>query len=266
MVRHPVVAGAFYPGGKMQLEQELAEMIQPIEPRRSVIGLISPHAGYIYSGFCAGKGFGQIIIPDTVIIIGVNHHGIGQPYAVDGHDAWHTPLGRVEIDSGLRDRLTKDSEIFVVDSSAGSREHSLEVQVPFIQYINPGAKILPITISSVNISTLIKGGREIAALINEFKNILMVASTDMSHYISAERAKLQDQKAIHKILQMDPEGLFNVVASERISMCGVSPTTMMLAAALCCNAQKSEIIDYTHSGVVSGDNDQVVGYLSMVVH
>ncbi len=265
MIRKPVVAGAFYPGGKKELTQQLAEMIDVVEPKKKVIGLISPHAGYIYSGACAGKGFGRVVVPDTVIVLGVNHHGFGHAYAVDGHDAWNTPLGDIAIDIQLREKLVANSGIFMVDSTAGSREHSLEVQVPFIQYVNPNAKILPITISSVYANTLIAAGKEIARAIQGRNDVLIVASTDMSHYIDAESAKLKDSKAIEKIQKLDAEGLFNTVASERITMCGVSPTTMMISAALELGAKNAEMIEYTHSGKVSGDNYQVVAYLSMIV-
>ncbi len=268
MIRKPAVAGAFYPGSQAALQKELEHYITYSTPKKKVIGLISPHAGYIYSGGCAGKGFGAIIVPGKVIILGVNHHGMGHPYAVDGSDFWNTPLGDIPIDTQLRDQLTAKSEIFEVDSVAGIREHSLEVQVPFIQTVNPNAKILPITISSVNVDKLKAGGREIARLIqaNDPGSILIVASTDMSHYIDAELAKRQDNKAIHKIETLDPDGLFNTVASERISMCGVAPTVMMLAAAIECGAAETDVIEYTHSGKVSGDYHQVVAYLSMVVY
>lgn len=265
-VRRPVVAGAFYSRSKDVLERELDEMIQPVEPREKVIGLISPHAGYVYSGPCAGKGFGRIKVPDTVIILGVNHQGFGHPYAVDGHDAWETPLGEAKVDHQLRDQLVSGSEVFEIDGSAGGREHSLEVQVPFIQYINPDARILPVTISSWELEPLLVGGRELGRLIRGKKDVLIVASSDMSHYISADSAKAQDDKAIEKIVAMDPAGLFDVVRGENISMCGVAPTTMMLAAALELEAKTAEIIDYTNSGEVSGDYNQVVAYLSVAVY
>jgi MEMO1 family protein len=266
MVREPVVAGAFYPGNQEVLLQELEDMTVLVQDKKKVIGLVSPHAGYIYSGGCAGIGFGQVEVPDTVIILGVNHHGVGRPYAVDGYNFWRTPLGNVEIDRQLRAELLADTDIFNIDSTASSREHSLEVQVPFIQYINPKAKILPITISAVDPRKLIDGGKELAKLIKGRDDVLIVASTDMSHYIDAETAKEKDSRAIEKILALDPEGLFYTVAEGRISMCGVSPTTMMLSAALDLGAREAEVLDYTNSGKTSGDYNQVVAYLSMIVY
>ncbi|MGE5339928.1 MAG: AmmeMemoRadiSam system protein B [Candidatus Omnitrophota bacterium] len=266
MIRKPAVAGSFYPGNKKDLERELKEYIRVAETRRKVIGLIAPHAGYIYSAGCAGKGFGAIEIPGTVIILGVNHRGIGHPYAIDGNDSWLTPLGEIGVDQSLREKLSGNTEIFWIDSSAGSMEHSLEVQVPFIQYLNPEAKILPITISSGKLDKLIAGGKEIARIIKGNSDVLLVASSDMSHYISAESAKKKDQKAIDKLLALDPSGLFMTVAQEHISMCGVAPTTLMLSSALELGATTAEIIDYTHSGEVSGDYNEVVAYLSMMVY
>jgi AmmeMemoRadiSam system protein B len=241
-------------------------MITFAEDRKKVIGLISPHAGYVYSGGCAGKGFGAVEVPDHVIILGVNHRGMGASFAVDGNDSWNTPLGDAVVDKELAQQLVEGSEIFEIDSHAGAMEHSLEVQVPFVQYLNPGAKILPVTISSGNPDRLMEGGREIARLIEGRSDILIVASTDMSHYIDADTAKVLDGKAIDAILALDPEALFNVVMRERISMCGVAPTTMMLSAALELGAETAEVVQYTNSGEVSGDFYQVVGYVSMTVH
>ncbi len=267
MIRRPAVAGSFYPGSKVSLERELNQLIQVKEEKQKVIGLISPHAGYVYSGGCAGRGFGSIHIPNRVIILGVNHRGMGHPFAVDNSDAWDTPMGEAAIDKEWGVKLTEESDIFQLDSGAGLQEHSLEVQVPFVQYLNPGATILPITISSMNKQQLIAGGKEIARLIRSHpeEEVLLVASTDMSHYISAESAKVKDQMAIDKIMALDPEGLFHVVVDENISMCGMAPTVMMMSAALELGAKTPDMLEYTNSGEVSGDYYQVVAYLCMTI-
>jgi AmmeMemoRadiSam system protein B len=267
MVRKPTVHGNFYPGSKNILTEELGKYVPSVETRKKVIGLISPHAGYIFSAGCAGKAFGAVEVPGVVIILGVNHYGFGHPFALDGHDSWKTPLGEAEVHKELREKLVKDSKIFEIDSNASIKEHSLEVQVPFIQYRNPEAKILPITIAGGDVQRLITAGKEIAALVKENSgDVLIVASTDMSHYISVERAREKDKKAIDKIVQLDPEGLYNTVLMERISMCGAAPTSIMLSAALELGAKKAEIIDYTNSGTVMGDYNRVVAYLSMIVY
>jgi AmmeMemoRadiSam system protein B len=266
-IRKPVASGNFYPGTKSILEEELGKYIESPGAKKKAIGLVSPHAGYIFSGSCAGKGFGAVDVPGTVIILGVNHYGIGHPFAVDGHDAWETPLGPAEVHKELREKLVSGSEIFGIDVNASIKEHSLEVQVPFVKYINPDAKILPVTVAGGDVQRLMAAGKEIAALIKDKPgDFLMVASTDMSHYLSVERAREKDKKAIDKILQMDPEGLFNTVAMERISMCGAAGTTIMLSAALELGAQKAEVIDYTNSGRVMGDYNRVVAYLSVIVY
>jgi len=266
MIRQAAVSGMFYPGNKNGLEKQLSELIIQAEEKKKIIGLISPHAGYVYSGGCAGRGFGQIKLPDKVIVLGVNHRGLGHSFAVDGNGAWRTPLGDCEIDQTLRSELVKDSNIFEIDSEAGREEHSLEVQVPFIQYLNPVAKIVPITVSSMDEDLLLAAGKEIADCLGKNKDVLIVASTDMSHYVDADTAQVEDQKAINKILNLDPEGLLYTVVAEKISMCGVSPTVIMLSAAINMGAEKAEIAEYTHSGKVSGDYNQVVAYLSTLVY
>lgn len=265
-IRQAVVAGTFYPDDAEILRKELSERIEIKENKLSPIVLISPHAGYYYSGSCAGKGFGLVNIPDTVIILGVDHRGSAYPYAIDGHDKWDMPMGQVQVDLKLRDKLIENSKIFKIDRNSGLDEHSIEVQIPFLQYLNPKVKILPILISGTNFDELQKGGIELAELIkNQNENILIIASTDMSHYVSSEEAKKKDKLAIEKIEALNPEGLLKTVINERISMCGVLPVVMSLIAAKELGAEETKIIEYTNSGNISGDYNQVVGYLSMML-
>lgn len=267
MIRYPSVAGMFYPGDKKTLSTEVKNYIKETEKKINVKGLISPHAGYVYSGGCAGKGFGAVYVPDRVIILGVNHRGAGHPMAVDGFAKWNTPIGDIEIDIELRDELVKNSEVFGIDTIASKEEHSLEVQVPFIQILNPSAKILPVTIGTHDREMMKQGGIELGWIIKESSDdILMIASTDMSHYISADNAKELDSLAIDRIKDLDPDGLYDTVISNRISMCGVSPTYIMMTAAMESGALRGEVIDYTNSGYASGDFDQVVGYLSAYIN
>jgi hypothetical protein len=266
MIRKPAVAGSFYPGSKATLEKELAQYIEISGNKKKVLGLISPHAGYIYSGRCAGKGFGRVEIPGTVIILGVNHQGFGHSFAVDGNDYWQTPLGDAALDDELRTKIVENSQIFALDSNAGKSEHSLEVQVPFIQYLSPGAKILPITVSSWDLRDLTMAGKELGQILKEKNDLLLIASTDMTHFLDAETAKKQDHKAIDMILKLDPKGLCNTVVEEKISMCGMAPTVIMLTAALEAGAAKVETVCYTNSGEASGDYDRVVAYYSAIVY
>ena len=266
MLRQTAVAGHFYPADKKLLEKELKKMLVIGENRQKVLGLLAPHAGYVYSGPCAGLGYGRVIMSETVIILGVNHRGHGVPLAVDGNDFWETPIGNVVINSELRSRLLSASNLFALDNEAGRLEHSLEVQVPFIQYLSPGSRILPITIAAHRLADLLAAGHAIASLFKENGNIMMVASSDMSHYIPAAQARELDFKAIEQLLKLDAQGLYRTVQENRISMCGVAPAVIMLAAAKEAGATKAELVCYTHSGAVSGDLAEVVGYASLIIY
>jgi hypothetical protein len=266
MLRETAVAGHFYPADKKLLEKELKKMVIIGENRQKVLGLLAPHAGYVYSGPCAGQGYGRVALTETVIILGVNHRGGGAPLALDGNDSWQTPLGNAAINSELRSRLLSASKLFALDNEAGRLEHSLEVQVPFIQYCSLGSLILPITIAAHRLADLLAAGHEIGALFKENENIMMVASSDMSHYITAAKARELDFKAIEQLLKLDAHGLYRTVQENRISMCGVAPAVIMLVAAREAGATKAELVCYTHSGEVSGDNNEVVGYASLIVY
>jgi hypothetical protein len=264
--RKAVVAGHFYPAEPAVLQRELRRLVPPVGERRRVIGLLAPHAGYVYSGGCAGRGYAGVELTATVIVLGVNHRGVGAELAVDGNDYWQTPLGDVAVDSDLRARLLAESRLYRRDSEAGSLEHSLEVQVPFIQYMRPDARILPIVVAAHRLDDLLAAGRELAGLFQSGAGPLMVASSDMSHYITAARARELDFLAIERMLQLDAEGLYRTVRENRISMCGVAPAVIMLSAARAAGATGAELVCYTNSGEVSGDMDEVVGYASLIVY
>jgi AmmeMemoRadiSam system protein B len=266
MFRKPAMAGHFYPADKQVLERELQGLVRSAAGRRKVLGLLAPHAGYVYSGACAGLGYGRAALTETVIILGVNHRGVGAELAVDGNDYWEMPMGNVEVNSELRARLLAASGLFRLDSEAGRLEHSLEVQVPFIQYASPGSRILPIAVAATGLEDLLAAGVEIAALFRDDPNLMMVASSDMSHYIAADSARELDFKAIERMLQLDAAGLYRTVRDLRISMCGVAPAVIMLSAARAAGAARAELVCYTNSGAVSGDMDEVVGYASLVVY
>jgi hypothetical protein len=265
MFRSTAVAGHFYPADKKALQSVLQQMLPAAPGRQKVLGLLAPHAGYVYSGGCAGQGYGRAALTETVIILGVNHRGAGAELAVDGNDYWETPLGNVEVNSELRSRLLAGSKLFRLDSEAGRLEHSLEVQVPFIQYASPASRILPITVAAQRLDDLLAAGQEIARLFKGNPDLMMVASSDMSHYIPADRARELDLKAIACVLRLDAEDLYRTVRDNRISMCGVAPAVIMLAAARAAGATRAELVCYTNSGEVSGDVNEVVGYASVIV-
>jgi len=263
MVRQPAVAGMFYPGEAQTLRRQVETLLPHGDSLAGVIGIVAPHAGYLYSGECAGKAWSGLYPDDTVVVLGVNHRGTGAPLAVDDHEAWLTPLGEVRVDLELARNLVSEAPQFAMDGRAGLLEHSLEVQVPFVQVAAPDAAILPIVIGAVDEDTLMEAGRMLARVIQSQRpGALLVASTDMSHYISAAAAERLDRQAINRILALDPVGLLQVVISKRISMCGVAPTVLALAAARHMGASRVEETCYTHSGVVTGDDSEVVAYWS----
>ncbi len=220
----------------------------------------------MYSGACAGQVYGRVALSETVIILGVNHRGQGAALALDGNDCWETPLGNAAVNSDLRSRLLDASELFAIDSEAGRLEHSLEVQVPFIKYLNPESRILPITIAAHRLADLLAAADALAGLLKENATVMMVASSDMSHYIAADDARELDGKAIEQLLRLDGPGLYRTVQENRISMCGVAPAVIMLAAAREAGATAAELVCYTNSGEVSGDFNEVVGYASLIVY
>ncbi len=266
MQRQPAVAGQFYPGGEHALRTALSQLIPAHSSPQPVKGVISPHAGYVYSGAIAGKLFSRITIPDTVLIIGPNHHGRGAPAALYPDGEWQTPLGTVAINSGLNALLLKHSTYLQPDSVAHQHEHSLEVQLPFIQYLHPEVTISALCLGHGDYAPMRDIGHSIAAAILEYGGeVLIVASSDMTHYESAEAARLKDEMALERALALDGKGLLDVCNRNRITMCGVVPATVMIEAALQMGASKAELVAYGTSGDVTGDTAQVVGYAAVIV-
>ena len=265
MTRPPAVAGQFYPGHRHALE----EMVRRFLDKRTehpVIGVVSPHAGYIYSGEIAGATFATAAIPRRCIVLGPNHHGFGAPLALYPGDAWQTPLGTVTVDRQLAGRLLAACPGLQEDELAHRREHSLEVQIPFLQARQPELTIVPICIGRVALEPLVTFGEGLArTILAEQEPVMLVASSDMTHYESAEQARRKDMRAIERVLAIDPEGLYRTVSSERISMCGVLPTVAMLAAARALGATRGELVRYGHSGETSGQLDEVVGYAGITI-
>ena len=270
MSRLPAVANMFYPGDKGRLEEQLNTFVRPVlEPKR-VLGAISPHAGYMYSGGVAGAVFSQIRIPDAVVILGPNHRGMGARVALSASGVWDMPLGPVSINEALAKSILKASVSGVKikdDPEAHAMEHSIEVQVPFLQFLQPEVSIVPIALSHLAYDVCQEISRALVQGIQDYgKEVLLVASTDMTHYESQESARAKDKLAIDRILGLDPEGLHETVSRHGISMCGVIPTTIVIEACKVLGAGKAELVRYATSGDVTGDNAQVVGYAGFIVY
>ncbi len=266
MQRKPSVSGQFYPGNAAQLRVALGELIVERSDKRHAYGIVAPHAGYMYSGGIAGKIYGRIKIPETVLIIGPNHHGMGESCALYPSGQWMTPLGPSVINADLNSLLLEHTPYLSVDEIAHTKEHSLEVQLPFLQFLRPDVTLSAICIGHGDFSSLKAIGEGIANAIRYFyKDVLIVASSDMTHYETADVARRKDNLALARILAFDPEGLLQVCRSERISMCGVVPAVIMMVAARSLGATKAELEAYANSGDVTGDHSQVVGYASLAV-
>jgi AmmeMemoRadiSam system protein B len=274
MIRKPAVAGHFYQGSAEALKRQVEGFILPAVEKIKALGILSPHAGFMYSGPVAGAVYSRIDLPDTFILIGPNHTGLGAPVSLMAKGSWETPLGRVEIDDTLAAAILSKSPRIKEDSLAHLREHSLEVQLPFIQYFKKEFRIVPIQMLDVRLETCKEVGRAVAEAVRECgargeeyerTGVLIVASSDMTHYESARAAKEKDEKAIRHILNLDPEGLYRTVRDLGITMCGFGPAVAMLTACKHLGATKAELIKYTNSGDVSGDFDQVVGYAGIVI-
>jgi hypothetical protein len=266
MVRRPAVAGQFYPGDAGRLKAEVLSYFKESVPRQKALAAICPHAGYMYSGRVAGQVFSRVEIPADVIIVGPNHRGMGAAQSIMASGAWDMPMGQVEINHILASKIMTHSLRLKDDADAHLYEHSLEVQVPFIQALRPDFKLVPIVLSISSFKECKELGSAIAHGIQDYgEHVLIVASTDMTHYESHQRALQKDKMAIDKILEMDPEGLLKTVLSQGISMCGVVPTTVALLACLEQGAHSAELVAYSTSGETSGDYNQVVGYAGLII-
>ena len=262
MRRKPSVAGYFYPHNSGALRNMIKEMVDTHADKKKAISVISPHAGYVYSGEVAGCVFSSIILPKSYIILGPNHQDVSTSMSIMKKGVWETPLGDASIDATLADLIIRRSDILKESAKNHAQEHSLEVQVPFIQYLKGEISFVPISIAHfATYEELEELGMALAGAIREYgQEVLIVASTDMSHYVSQEEAKEKDFLAIEKILDLDASGLFDVVKTENISMCGFQPTTATIIASKELTAKKAELIKYQTSGDVSGDYLKVVGY------
>lgn len=267
MIRQPAVADRFYPGSGIALSRTVAQLL-PLPSShagRKAFAAISPHAGYVYSGAVAAETLGLLDIPETVIILGLNHHGQGAPIALS-KATWHMPMGDVHVNEELANLLLQNGSAVSHDELAHQVEHSVEVQIPFLQALQPKLTIIPIVISHISYQMCEELGATLAGAIATYaKDVLIVASSDMTHYESREDATEKDTRVIKIIEQLNPRAMYDTVHQQRISMCGVIPVTVAIIAAKTLGAKNAELIRYTDSGDVSGDTDQVVGYAGVVI-
>ncbi len=266
LIREPSVAGQFYPADSNTLRQAVTSLQNKPKSLIEAKAVVVPHAGYIYSGGVAGKVFSSVRLPDRIILLGPNHSGRGESLALAPEGAWRTPLGAVAVDAEINQLLMKECPQLKEDAAAHYREHALEVQIPFIQVLQPGFRFSAICIGTVEYSSLEALGHGMAKVVQSINgSALLVASSDMTHYESADTAARQDRFAIDQILNINPEGLYRVVIEKDISMCGFAPTVAILVACRDLGATAGRLIEYTNSGAASGEYRHVVSYAGLAI-
>jgi hypothetical protein len=266
MIRRPAVAGTFYPGNAAELRRMLDQFMTSSAASVPAIGVVSPHAGYIYSGRVAGAVLSRVNVTDTVIVLAPAHRQATAPFGLWTEGEWITPMGSVPTDESLSKQLLNEVADLGEDYIAHVAEHSGEVQIPFLQYRNPQVKIVSIVVATRDLSLLKRFGADMAKVLQGLTpRPLIVASSDMTHYEPEQAARRKDNLAIQEMLGLDPDALWTKVVSTPISMCGMAPVVSMLTCANQLGAGKAELVLYETSARASGDFSQVVGYAGIVV-
>ncbi|MFC1658342.1 AmmeMemoRadiSam system protein B [Candidatus Omnitrophota bacterium] len=268
MIRKPAVSGQFYPGSAESLKEEIEKFIDKKATASDAIACVLPHAGYVYSGSVAGKTVSRLRVKDNVILLGPNHTGYGAPFSIMTEGYWQTPLGKVEINSGLAKAILNNSSYLTDEMKAHVYEHSLEVELPFLQYYNPSLRIVPIVAAEDSPEVYRAIGKAIAEQLKEARledASLIIASSDMTHYEPRAKAEKKDKEAIGAILELNEDKLIEKIKGLGISMCGYVPVAIMLAAAKLLGAKTASLIGYQTSGDVTGDQSSVVGYAGIIV-
>jgi AmmeMemoRadiSam system protein B len=266
VLRLPAVAGRFYPDNPEELTALVREYAKLPSEKQSdhVQACLVPHAGYRFSGHVAGAVFSRIAVPQKIVILGVRHFPRGQALAMLSSGSWRTPLGDAPVDDVLAAALQKECPILREDPVAHSAEHSLEVQLPFLQVLSPGFAFVPIALGTVRFDDLVAVGEAIAHVLAANPEVLLLTTSDLNHYEDDATTRVKDKKAIEQILALNPRGLYNICTNENISMCGLGPTVAMLTALRALNAKQAELVRHATSADVSGDASNVVGYAGFI--
>lgn len=277
-IRRPAVAGQFYSSNPEELRTEIRDsFLSPQGPGRlppgefegQAFATINPHAGYMYSGGFASNSFYALSSRrsiDVVVILGPNHYGLGSGVAAPQSEVWETPLGKVDVDVQLARQLLLSTKLVDLDDAAHWREHSVEVQVPFLQFsLRSGFKVLPISMAMQDMETAVEVGDSLGRLLSG-RDSLLIASSDFTHYEPASEAKKKDEAALKDILSFDVTGLYRTIERLGVTMCGYGPVAAVLTAAKHLGADKAKLLKYGSSGDVTGDFSSVVGYASVVLY
>jgi MEMO1 family protein len=266
MIRPPAVAGSFYPADPAELAREIDVFLESSGPKKAVRGCIVPHAGYMYSGHVAGAVYSAVEIPGRAILLGPRHYPRGEPLAIFQEGAWRTPFGEARIEDSLASALLRECPRLRNDAIAHQREHSLEVQIPFLQRLQSDLHFVPVVLVSDRFPVLEELGRAVARVVKrQSEPVLVIASTDMNHYESDSVTRAKDRRAIDRILALDPRGLFDTVRNEGITMCGYAATVATLVAMAELGASEVSLVRYATSGEVSQNKNRVVGYAGFLI-
>lgn len=263
--REPAVAGRFYPGEPDRLASEVRQLIGPVVEPQPALALIGPHAGYVYSGAIAGQTWARVHVPRRVVLMCPNHTGLGVARSLWPGGGWRLPGATVPIDEALGASLQQHCTV-TPDREAHRQEHALEVHLPFALARQPQLRIAALCLGGLDVTACQRMGEGLARVVEQSDEpVLLVASTDMSHFLTAERTAQVDALALERVRALDPAGLLSTVRNNDISMCGVVPTAVALFAANALGAREAQLVRYGHSGQVSGDDDRVVGYAGLLV-
>lgn len=266
LVRKPHVAGTFYPADPTEIREFCWPQLKSERPLIRAKAVILPHAGYIYSCKTACRVLSRVVVPNVNFLIGPNHSGYGKRFALMAEGSWLTPMGEVPIHGPMARHLLEKSDCVTEDDTAHLMEHSLEVEVPLLQLKNPGVKIIPLIVGTMDLKLAGAVARDIADCISEFdQEILLVISTDMNHYEDDSATRKKDRYALTAIENLDAGALVRAIGQHQISMCGFVPVYMVLLMAEKLGIRKAELVDYTTSAEASGDTSRVVGYAGFIL-
>ncbi len=278
-IRRSVVAGMFYEGTAETLRAQIEScFLHPFGPgklpkvnpngQRNILGLICPHAGYPYSGPVAANAYFSLASdgkPDVAIILGPNHTGYGNPLSAMREGVWQTPLGNVEIDTDVADTIAAETGILDFDEVAHRHEHSIEVQLPFLQYVyGPRFKFVPICFLMQDLQTAQEIGRALGETLAN-KNAVVIASSDFSHYEPQATVEKKDTAALKAIEELDEKKFYSILEAQNVSACGYAPIAALMTYAKTLGANKAELLSHRTSGEITGDKSSVVGYAAVTV-
>jgi AmmeMemoRadiSam system protein B len=269
-IRRAAVAGMFYPGQAAELHTMVRSMLDQVPNRSEAhVAAIVPHAGLVYSGQCAAHVWKRLRIPEIVVILAPNHTGLlDNPGGASAWDAgaFETPLGRVAIAEEFLEAVEQSCPLVRHDPAAHRREHAIEVELPFLQLLAPGAAIAPVVLAWDRWEPAKELATALAQVVAQWRQgVLLVASSDMTHYESADRAARKDRLALAEVERVDGHELLDVCHREDVTMCGRGPAAVVLEAARQLGAARAEVVDYRHSGMVTGDDSGVVAYAGVVI-